>query len=310
MVEAIVRQFTPEALASDLDFSGLELVNPKFHTRRHSSRRRESDVIWRLPTQEGTDIYLYLLFEFQSQSDWWMAVRTQVYQGLLWQQIIAEKKLQPGARLPPLMLLVLYNGKCRWAAPLETGELIAIAPDSELWPWQPRVRYYLLDMGALHPDDLVRRTTLATLLCRLEQQPESPDLEELLDEVMSWFDRHRDMGELKHLFAELIRGIFPDEKRVPLPDPLQEIKMIRSNLLTLVPDWKKKFRAEGLAEGKVEGKVEGKAESLVYILVERFGALSPPLRERISKAELPALETWLKRAITAPDVASVFDPPR
>ncbi len=31
-----------------------------------------------------------------------MAVRTQIYQGLLWQQIIAEKGLKAGARLPPL----------------------------------------------------------------------------------------------------------------------------------------------------------------------------------------------------------------
>ena len=37
-----------------------------------------------------------------------MAVRTQIYQGLLWQQVIAEKGLKAGARLPPLLLLVLY----------------------------------------------------------------------------------------------------------------------------------------------------------------------------------------------------------
>ena len=72
-----------------------------------------------------------------------MAVRTQIYQGLLWQQIIAEKGLKAGARLPPLLLLVLYNGKRRWKAATDIRELIALAPDSPLWPWQPRVRYYL-----------------------------------------------------------------------------------------------------------------------------------------------------------------------
>ena len=58
-----MREFVPEALAAGLDFSGLQRVNPKFHSRR-SGRRRESDVIWRLPTREGTDIYFYLLIEF------------------------------------------------------------------------------------------------------------------------------------------------------------------------------------------------------------------------------------------------------
>ena len=138
-----MREFVPEALAADLDFSGLQRVNPKFHSGRRLGRRRESDVIWRLPTREGTDIYFYLLIEFQSRNDWWMAVRTQIYQGLLWQQIIAERRLKAGARLPPLLLLVLYNGVRRWKAATDIRQLIALAPNSPLWPWQPQVRYYL-----------------------------------------------------------------------------------------------------------------------------------------------------------------------
>ena len=57
MVEELVREFVPEALAEDLDFQGLQSVNPKFHTGRRSARRRESDVIWRLPTRRGADVY-------------------------------------------------------------------------------------------------------------------------------------------------------------------------------------------------------------------------------------------------------------
>ena len=106
MVEMLVREFVPQTLAVGLDFSRLQRVNAKFHTGRPSARRREGDVIWRLPTREGTD--LYLLFEFQSTIDWWMAVRAQIYQGLLWQQVIDERKLKTGERLPPLLLLVLY----------------------------------------------------------------------------------------------------------------------------------------------------------------------------------------------------------
>ena len=59
MVEALVREFVPEALAAGLDFSGLQCVNPKFHVGRRSARRREGDVIWRLPTREGADIYFH-----------------------------------------------------------------------------------------------------------------------------------------------------------------------------------------------------------------------------------------------------------
>ena len=97
LVEQLVREFVPEVMAFGLDFSRMERVNAKFHGSKGA--RREGDVIWRLPTHAEGDIYLYVLHEFQSEVDWWMSVRTQVYEGLLWQHIIAEKKLKPGDRL-------------------------------------------------------------------------------------------------------------------------------------------------------------------------------------------------------------------
>ncbi|MBF0374119.1 MAG: Rpn family recombination-promoting nuclease/putative transposase, partial [Alphaproteobacteria bacterium] len=115
MTEQLVREFAPEAMAVGLDFARMERVNAKFHDR--DGKRREGDVIWRMPTIGGGDVFLYILCEFQYSVDWWMAVRTQVYEGLLWQHVIAEKKLKPGDRLPPVLMLVLYNGELRWSAP-------------------------------------------------------------------------------------------------------------------------------------------------------------------------------------------------
>jgi Putative transposase, YhgA-like len=309
MVEELVREFVPEALATGLDFSGLRRVNPKFHSGRRSARRREGDVIWRLPTCEGTDIYLYLLIEFQSTSDWWMPVRTQVYQGLLWQQVIDEKKLKAGARLPPLLLLVLYNGIQRWKAPTDIRDLIALSPDSALWPWQPQIRYYLLDMGAFPRDDLTRRTSVAALLFRLEQPLSSQDLKELVGEVVGWVRRHPDYADLRRLFTELVRRAFIGLGVTrPIPEDLLEMK---TNLERLGKVWKRQWRAEVKAEVRAkvraEGKAEGKAEALVCLLAERFGTVRPSLRKRILGANLATLECWFKRAIIAPDLPSVFD---
>jgi hypothetical protein len=257
MVEELVREFVPEALATGLDFSGLQRVNPKFHSGRRSARRREGDVIWRLPTCEGTDIYLYLLIEFQSTSDWWMPVRTQVYQGLLWQQVIEEKKLKAGARLPPLLLLVLYNGIQRWKAPTDIRDLIALSPDSALWPWQPQVRYYLLDMGAFPRDDLTRRTSVAALLFRLEQPLSSQELEELVGEVVGWVRQHPDYSDLRRLFTELVRRAFIGlGVTKPIPEDLLEMK---TNLERLGEVWKRQWLAEGRAEG---GRGEGRGARL------------------------------------------------
>ena len=251
-------------------------------------------------------------------------MRVEYYQGLLWQQVIDEKKLKAGARLPPVLLLVLYNGVRRWNAPTETGELIALSPDSALWPWQPRARYYLLDIGAFPQDKLARRSGLAALLFRLEQRRSSEEFKELVGEVIGWFRQHESFQRLRGLFAELVREALAElGVKVPLSEDLLEMK---SNLSTWAKTWKQQWRAEGKAEGRVEGlargkaegkvqglaegKAEGKAEALLCLLVERFGAVAPPWRKRIRGANLATLDRWFKRAIAARDLSSVFEPRR
>jgi hypothetical protein len=246
--------------------------------------------------------------EFQSKSEWWMAVRAQVYEGLLWQQVIDEKKLRAGARLPPLLLLVLYNGVRRWNAPTETRELDALSPDSALWRWQPQARYYLVDIGAFPRDELARRASLAALLFRLEQEHLPEELEELVPEVIGWFRGHEGYGRLRELFVELVRTAVADlGVKVSISEEWEEEwQDMRSNLLRLGETWKRHY----LAEGKAQGKAEGKAEALLCLLVERFGAVAPPWRQRILGAELATLDRWFKRAIVARDLSSVFEPPR
>lgn len=313
MVEELVRQFASDALSAEFDFCGLQRVNPKFHFGGRSATRREGDVIWRLPIRKGNDICLYLLIEFQSRSDKWMAVRTQVYQGLLWQQVIREQKVNSGARLPPLLLLVLHNGAQRWSAPTEITDLVALDPDSPLWYWQPQARYYFLDMCAVPESLLQRRDSLVALLFRLERRSSPRQLGRLIDEVINWFRRHKSLGDLKGLFSELIcHAIRRTGVQVGVPEELFEM---HSNLIANFRIYGKhciavgeaKGEAKGLAKGKVEGLARGKAEALVRLLVSRFGTLPRSFRQQIRGAKLATIERWFDRALGARDLRSVFD---
>jgi hypothetical protein len=238
-----------------------------------------------------------------------MAVRTQVYEGLLWQQVIDEQHLQTDARLPPLLLLVLYNGKPRWKAATTTGELIALSPDSTPWSWQPQVRYCLLDIGSFPKDELARRSSLVALLFRLEQRHSAAELRELVGEVAAWFRQHAGYERLRALFTELIREASTVQRmsRSGLSN-LLEVKTM--GLADTFGEWKQEWLAEGAAAGKAAGKLEGTAEALLSLLEGRFGAVAPPWRKRIGEAELATLEHWFKRAIDAPDVPSVFNSSR
>jgi len=85
------------------------------------------DIIWRVRFKDRW-IYLYLLLEFQSTVDDWMPVRILTYLGLLYQDLINQGSIAAGEKLPPVLPIVLYNGKPRWHVATDINELIEPAP--------------------------------------------------------------------------------------------------------------------------------------------------------------------------------------
>lgn len=125
MVADLLRGFVHEDWVKHLDFSSLEKVGGSYIS--DDLQEREDDVIWRV--RWGQDwLYVYLLIEFQSTVDRYMAVRILVYLSLLYQDLIKTGQLTTDGRLPPVLPIVLYNGSRRWDAPVEIADLIVSAP--------------------------------------------------------------------------------------------------------------------------------------------------------------------------------------
>jgi Domain of unknown function (DUF4351) len=77
----------------------------------------------------------------------------------------------------------------------------------------------------------------------------------------------------------------------------------------LTIDWEGS-KQKWIDKGKAEGKAEAKAEALIRLLAKRFGAVAPSREKQIRGARVATLERWFERAIDAPDLTSVFSPPR
>jgi predicted transposase YdaD len=140
-VADLIRGFVNARWIEQLDWETLERVSGSFVSKEFT--RRENDVIWRVRFR-GKWLYVYLLIEFQSTVDPFMALRLMVYVGLLYQRLIDEKQIRPGDFLPPVLPNVLYNGTRRWSAPRDVAELVVECPD-ELACHRPQMRYFLLD---------------------------------------------------------------------------------------------------------------------------------------------------------------------
>jgi hypothetical protein len=301
MVAQLLREFVVESWVGDLDLDAMERVNAKFHAE--DGERRESDVIWRIPRRDGGDAYLLLLLEFQSSPDRWMALRAMVYAGLLWQQIVKEKRLTPDGRLPPVFPVVVYNGDARWTMPTALNALIGLPAGSPLWRWQPDMRYHIVDEGAFADADLASRDTLAALLFRPENARQPDQIVALVDAIIDWFRRHAGFEALMPMFATLAgRVVEMADGAAPGVQVSENLLEVRTMLATRAAEWRQQWRQEGRQEGRLEGEVA----FLMRLLERRFGALPDTAKDRIAGADLPTLEEWGLRVLDAGSIDEVL----
>ena len=161
MVEDLLRGFAAREWSDALDLSTLEKLPAEYVS--DDLRRRHGDAVWRVRFRDRKWLYLLVMLEFQSTTDRYMAVRILVYTGLLYQDLIRRGAFGDDGRLPPVLPVVLYNGRPRWTAPVEAADLIAPVGEA-LAPFQPSQRYFLLDEGRWGEDDLPRRNLAAALV--------------------------------------------------------------------------------------------------------------------------------------------------
>ncbi|MDR0564119.1 MAG: Rpn family recombination-promoting nuclease/putative transposase, partial [Azoarcus sp.] len=125
MVHELLRDWMPGEWVKEADFSTLEHINASYVAE--NQKQRHDDMVWRLRVGGDRWLWVYLLLEFQSEPETWMALRMLVYVGLLAQDLVKRGELA-GGLLPPILPLVLYNGTAAWKAPLEAADLFAPAP--------------------------------------------------------------------------------------------------------------------------------------------------------------------------------------
>ncbi|MGZ8216959.1 Rpn family recombination-promoting nuclease/putative transposase [Methylomagnum sp.] len=299
MVEDLLRGFVRENWVSELDFSTLEKVNDGYVA--DDLREREDDIVWRVRWGQGW-LYVYLLLEFQSTINRFMAVRLLAYLGLLYQDLIRAEQFAPDGRLPPVLPVVLYNGKPRWTAPLDISELIAEAP-GQLAQYRPRLRYLLLDEGRYSTSELEPLRNVAAALFRLESSRAPEDVERVLTALIDWL-KAPEQDSLRRAFTVWLKRVFlpgrlPGVEITNFHD-LQEVQsMLAERVVEWTRDWKQQGLEEGRLEGRQEGRQEGEAALLLRQMEFRFGALDEDVRRRVLAADAETLLRWGERIFTA-----------
>lgn len=288
MVRDLLRGFVPGDWVRALDLNTLERCSGSYVT--DDLRDRADDLVWRLRWGEEW-LYVYLLLEFQSTIDPWMAVRIQTYLGLLYQDLIRAEQLSRDGRLPPVLPIVLYNGAQVWSAHETLEPLIEPAPPG-LADYRPRQRYLLLDERRLAQGGSLPTRNLSAALFRLEASRGSGEALAIVRALVDWLADPAQTG-LRRAFAVWFGRVFlpkrlPGLSFPPLNDLIEVYDMLAENVEAWTDQWKQEGLEQGLEQGLERGLEQGR-EAARHILIRqvrlRFGTAiaeqTTPLLARI-----------------------------
>lgn len=310
LVRELLAVFTPLASVGTLDTTCFERINPSYVSDTMAARM--DDLVWRVRVGEQW-LYVYILLEFQSGIDRWMALRMQVYVGLLYQDLVKRHDIFPDGKLAPVFPLVFYNGSAAWNAHCELGALITPLPDG-LQAFQPAQRYFLIDQQRLDPVQLARQHGLLSALFRFELAGLPDVLPEVLATLTAWASGE-ERQSLRRDVAEWIRHIVRRETGdADFIDALLDQRGDEMGARKFAT-WEAAIEDRGLQKGIQQGMQQGVQQGLPLlrrglrsVLALRFGALPVEIDAIIDRAGYQALERWFERADSSASLADVFAP--
>jgi Putative transposase, YhgA-like len=295
VVADLLRGFVKEDWVKEVDLRTLERVEGSFVTS--DLRSRETDMLWKVQWHGGP-LFIFIVLEFQSRVDPFMAVRTMTYHGLLLEYLVREKAFTPSGKLPPAFILVLYNGNAPWGAALDVADLIEPLPGG-LEGYRPHASYVLLDAARIPKMDLEPADNVAVALFRLEQ---SRDVEGFRQEIIRLLANQQVEEEVRAsvhtwLIQVLMPARFPD---LPLSEA-QSLEEVRTMLADRVMEWTREWEQKGREEG-----IHAFQDFLLSEMEERFGPVPETIRLRVEETQdFQELKRFGKRLRAAGSLADL-----
>ena len=262
----LLEAFVGQEWLDTLDFDTCETVDKSFVSDHY--KETESDLIYKIQCHDR-EVYIYILIEFQSTVDEFMALRVLNYITNFYMDFVAN--IRDVKKLPAVFPIVLYNGKAPWTAPVKLSELIEETPP--LGKFAIGFEHFLIAENEFTKEALSKIRNIVSTLFSAESDYDSETLAEELFKLFSSQPDKQAVVQLVNWFRQLAETGRIDPKDYHLFEreyrSAEEVRMV---FLTEIEEARQRFFQNGLLEGKQEGLLEGKIETAKEMLAEGMEA--------------------------------------
>ena len=233
------------------------------------------------------------------------------YTALLYQRLIADGALRERSVLPPVLPVVIYNGRQPWTVPVDVAELIASGRGGSLARYQPSQRYFLLDEGRVSGPDLPSGNLVSALIA-LEANRDPARVPALLGALIALL-RKQDDEALTAAFGEWVEQVLVARRfRGSVSEPLLRLEEVRTMLAETVQEWTAQWVEQGREEGREEGREQGQRDLLCRQAARKFDAaaasrLAASLQGVEDADRLAQVGDWIIECETADDLFARFE---
>ena len=253
----LIETFVNQEWVHSLDFDTCEPLDKSFISEHY--KETESDLIYKIQFHDR-EVYIYILIEFQSTVDPFMALRVLNYITNFYMDFLVNNS---GVnKLPAVFPIVLYNGAAPWTAPVNLSTLIEQTPP--LGAFGLDFQYFLIAENRYSQEALLNIRNIVSTLFLAESHY---DLDVLEAELLNVFSAEADRQAVS-LFLNWFRqlafhGRIESDDYESLESIYRTEEEVKTMLVTALEKERQRFFQNGLREGKQEGLLEGEQKGRI-----------------------------------------------
>lgn len=243
-----LRKYTDLPWTEELTDKDVELIDKEFVTDQFDTY--ESDLVYKIKVY-NQEFYLFFLQEMQSKNDFTMPFRLLVYMTAIWMDYFkncsSDERTREDFTFPPIIPLVLYNGKNAWTAKRQFQDLVEYS--EEFREYIINFKYILIDVRRLEEDEILSTNTL---IDNILWSDKFRDKQELLEKLQKLSERYQKLSKQDQNawlnWFEHVLGIGKTPKSERFWEYFEKGDDRMYSALTLIME---NERIEGEAKGKV-----------------------------------------------------------